>query len=140
MTSYQLNISINGENYEIAVTNIRPDFIQISINNTLYDLPLIPSQEVHTDLSEPRDNSRNHPILGPNDKTSVIHAQMSGKVIAICVEPGQSVSVGELLCTIEAMKMEQNIISPVDGIIESIHIQPMEAVLSNQPLMSFRQS
>ena len=63
---------------------------------------------------------------------------MPGKVIAVCVQPGELVSVGQLLCTIEAMKMEQTIISPIDSIIDNIYIQPMESVSNGQLLMTFK--
>ena len=63
---------------------------------------------------------------------------MSGKVIAIYVQPNDSVSIGQPLCTIEAMKMEQTIISPIDSIIDNIYIQPMESVSNGQLLMTFK--
>ncbi len=47
-------------------------------------------------------------------------APMPGKVIAVKVEPGQSVQRGAALMVVEAMKMEHTITAPRDGVIGSI--------------------
>jgi 3-methylcrotonyl-CoA carboxylase alpha subunit len=46
---------------------------------------------------------------------------MSAKVIRIAVAPGQSVTKGEPLVILEAMKMELPIRSPRDGVIKAVH-------------------
>ena len=112
-------------------------------NNLIIELQITPSthNSNHSyDLYHSRDNSKNQPILRFYGGNLNIDAQMPGKVIAVCVQPGELVSAGQLLCTIEAMKMEQNIISPIDGVIDTIHVKPMESVLSGHTLMTFKQS
>ena len=47
---------------------------------------------------------------------------MPGRVIKIAVSEGQAVQKGELLVVVEAMKMENNILSPGDGNVESISV------------------
>ena len=53
---------------------------------------------------------------------------MPGKVIAILVRPGDRVSAGDDLCVVEAMKMEQSIRAPRDGVVKAVHVQPMDSV------------
>ena len=45
---------------------------------------------------------------------------MHGKVLAILVQPGASVSKGQRLAVIEAMKMEHALIAPFDGTVGEI--------------------
>lgn len=60
---------------------------------------------------------------------------MPGRVLAIRVRPGESVSAGDEVCVVEAMKMEQSIRAPRDGVIKTIHVQPMDSVRANDPLI-----
>ena len=66
---------------------------------------------------------------------NVIRSPMPGRVISIMVRPGESVSVGQEVCVVEAMKMEQSIRSPQNGVIKEIRVQPMDSVRTNDPLI-----
>jgi len=54
------------------------------------------------------------------DTGGLIVAPMHGKVLAILVGPGASVSRGQRLAVIEAMKMEHALIAPFDGTVGEI--------------------
>jgi biotin carboxyl carrier protein len=47
-------------------------------------------------------------------------APMAGRVIRVCVQPGEQVKAGDTLLILEAMKMEQQIVAPQDGVISRI--------------------
>lgn len=49
-----------------------------------------------------------------------IKSPMPGKVIRILTIPGDSVKKGAVLAIVEAMKMENNILAPGDGIVEEV--------------------
>jgi pyruvate carboxylase len=49
---------------------------------------------------------------------------MPGKVASIGVRPGQKVTTGERLLSIEAMKMETAVYSPRDAIVAEVHVTP----------------
>lgn len=51
-----------------------------------------------------------------------IVSPIPGKVIKINVKEGQSVLKGDVLIVVEAMKMENNIVSPGDGVVTSIAV------------------
>tara|TARA_B100000315_G_C14372022_1_gene493410 strand:- start:37 stop:543 length:507 start_codon:yes stop_codon:yes gene_type:complete len=61
---------------------------------------------------------------GISTETGEIYALIPGLVSRIFVKSGDAVKIGGRLCILEAMKMENEITSPVDGIIKSIHIEP----------------
>jgi 3-methylcrotonyl-CoA carboxylase alpha subunit len=58
------------------------------------------------------------------DTGGLIVAPMHGKVLAILVRPGASVSRGQRLAVIEAMKMEHALIAPFDGTVGEILATP----------------
>ena len=76
--------------------------------------------------------SRVNPTSGDGN---FIRSPMPGRVISIMVRPGDTVSVGQEVCVVEAMKMEQSIRSPQNGVIKEIRVQPMDSVRTNDPLM-----
>ena len=60
---------------------------------------------------------------------------MPGRVISIMVRPGDRVSEGDELCVVEAMKMEQTLRATRSGVVSVIHVQPMDSVVANGPLI-----
>jgi biotin carboxyl carrier protein len=57
-----------------------------------------------------------------SDHNNEVYSPMPGKVIKLFVNAGEKVNKGDVLFIIEAMKMENSIISPSDGIVEQINI------------------
>ncbi|HAN30211.1 MAG TPA: hypothetical protein DCQ06_01315 [Myxococcales bacterium] len=49
-----------------------------------------------------------------------VSSPMTGKVVVVNVEPGDTVSAGDVLVVIEAMKMEQPLCAPRDGIVATV--------------------
>jgi biotin carboxyl carrier protein len=55
--------------------------------------------------------------------------------MSILVRPGDRVASGDEVCVVEAMKMEQSIRAPRDGLIKAVHVQPLDSVSANDPLV-----
>jgi biotin carboxyl carrier protein len=69
----------------------------------------------------------------PKDAGRIV-APMPGLVVKLLVEPGQEVRKGEGLVIVEAMKMENEIRSPVSGKVEKINVIERQAVEKGQIL------
>ena len=76
---------------------------------------------------------RHSPVSNPSNK--ILRSPMPGRVISIMVRPGDRVSAGDEVCVVEAMKMEQSIRTGQGGVIKAIHVQPMDSVSANDPLV-----
>lgn len=72
------------------------------------------------------------PITGPTQK-----AQMGGKIISINVKPGDKVKKGDLLLVYEAMKMENDVNSEIEGTVKRIFVQPDDVVNTDQVMIEF---
>ena len=57
-----------------------------------------------------------------------LRAPMHGKVIALTVEPGETVSKGQRVAVIEAMKMEHALQAPFDGVVAGVHAEAGQQV------------
>ncbi len=65
----------------------------------------------------------------------IMRSPMPGRVMSISVRPGDRVSAGDEVCVVEAMKMEQSIRAARDGVVKTIHVQPLDSVNANDPLI-----
>jgi biotin carboxyl carrier protein len=63
---------------------------------------------------------------------------MPGKVIKINVKKGDEIRKGQTLLIVEAMKMENSITAPADGIVEEIGVKVGEMVNSSTSLVSLK--
>ncbi|HEY7659311.1 MAG TPA: acetyl-CoA carboxylase biotin carboxylase subunit [Actinomycetota bacterium] len=59
---------------------------------------------------------------------SVIAAPMQGTILRVLVEAGQEIQAGDVLCILEAMKMENAIPAPREGVVSEIPIAPGQVV------------
>ena len=127
-------ISVNGTIYEVDY-NVGGDTIHsIIMNNTSYGLQITSlgnsNYEVgnnHGDyfLVNVIDELKKMRIARSKSKIvgrQVITAQMPGVILKIYVKQGDTVKVGDPLCVLVAMKMENEIRSPIDGIVKEVYI------------------
>jgi acetyl-CoA/propionyl-CoA carboxylase biotin carboxyl carrier protein len=63
-------------------------------------------------------------------------APIPGNVLQVLVEAGQVVAAGQVVCILEAMKMENEIAAPAGGTVESVRVQAGEAVGAGAVLLS----
>jgi biotin carboxyl carrier protein len=57
---------------------------------------------------------------------------MQGKVLSVAVSVGAPVHTGDLICVVEAMKMENEIVSHGDGVIAELRVAAGDQVSSGQ--------
>jgi len=69
-------------------------------------------------------------VLGP----VVITAPMSGRIVSLKVSPNTSVTRGQPLAVLEAMKMENEIASPKTGIVKEVYVKPGALVKAGEQL------
>lgn len=68
--------------------------------------------------------------------TLEIRAPIPGLVTSILVKPGEHIKKGQTVCTLDAMKLENEIASPHDGRIQSVALKPGTPVEKDQLLMT----
>jgi biotin carboxyl carrier protein len=71
-------------------------------------------------------------------KIANLKAPMPGLVLQVLVNPGDTVAKGDKILVLEAMKMENAIKSPTDGIISDVLAKQGMAVDKNQLLITFK--
>jgi glutaconyl-CoA decarboxylase len=65
-----------------------------------------------------------------------VTAPMPGTILDVKVSVGQSVKKGDVVCVLEAMKMENDIPAPCDGVIASVNVQKGASVNTHDLIAS----
>lgn len=73
--------------------------------------------------------------VAPVGSGNAITAPMPGKIISINVKKGDQVKVGDVVLILEAMKMEQQVKSTLNGTVGDILVSPGDTVKKEQALI-----
>ena len=68
-------------------------------------------------------------------KGDVVAAPMPGNILKVNVANGDAVKSGDVLCVLEAMKMENEILAPRDGTVAQVVISKGAVVDTGAPLV-----
>ena len=66
-----------------------------------------------------------------------VKAPMPGNILDVKVAAGASVKAGDVLVILEAMKMENDILSTLEGTVKRILVKENDVVGTNEPLIEF---
>ena len=64
-----------------------------------------------------------------------VNAPMPGNILKVNVTAGQAVKSGDVLCILEAMKMENEIMAPKDGTVTQVLVSKGNTVDTGAPLV-----
>lgn len=71
---------------------------------------------------------------------TVVEAPLPGLVRSVLVEVGETVSEGQALVTLDAMKLENEVAAPVAGMVREVRVVPGRAVERGEPLVVLERS
>jgi len=144
--------TIDGKDFDLDVVKIREGNYSVLHNNISYNVELVKT-DFETKEFRIKVNGKIYSAglkdrfdllledLGLDNLTSNVvkdlKAPMPGMVFQIKVAAGQEVAQGDPLIILEAMKMENVLKSPTDGVIKSIEVTEGVAVEKNQILIHF---
>ena len=66
-----------------------------------------------------------------------VRAPIPGVILSVSIKAGDSVTPGQELCVLEAMKMRNPISAGRSGVIESVHVAPGQHVQHREVMMEF---
>ena len=79
-----------------------------------------------------KENKRKKKVRVGNGTVS---SSIPGKIISLNVGIGDKVKEGEVLAILEAMKMQNEIVAPIKGIIKQINCDSGDSIIANAPLI-----
>jgi acetyl-CoA/propionyl-CoA carboxylase biotin carboxyl carrier protein len=68
------------------------------------------------------------------ETTGDVASPMQGTVLELGVAEGDSVQPGSLICVIEAMKMENEVVAHREGVVTTVHVRPGQPIAEGEPI------
>ena len=66
-----------------------------------------------------------------------IFSLIPGTIVKILVKEGDTLNFGDSILTLEAMKMQNYILAPFDGVIKQIHVKEKQRISRNVLMIEF---
>jgi biotin carboxyl carrier protein len=133
-TWHDVIIEYQGKNEAVVTVDNEPIEIKWETKKTIDQKSGTPqSPAIQKELLVTPAQSTNAPPT--NSKT--ITAPMPGKIIGISVKPNDQVSIGDEICILEAMKMQQIISASVSGTVKNVLVQPGAIITAGQAIVVF---
>ena len=151
-------ITINGKEVAVDVRELAAERFQVQVGGSMYDVTVSeenvvlaaplraptppqlfdePPAAIQPSSPAPRAATiepENTSAIPPG-ATPLISAPMPGVILSVDVSAGVSVTRGQSLVTLEAMKMRNSIRSPRDGVVQAIHVSAGQSVGHGDPLI-----
>jgi acetyl-CoA/propionyl-CoA carboxylase biotin carboxyl carrier protein len=111
--------------------HVRERRVEAEVEGRRFEVTLLTPEPPHAELARrrrDRDSQQGH----HGAARDAIVTPMQGTVLAVEVSDGDEVSPGQVVCVVEAMKMENEITSPRGGTVSGLSVEPGQPVSSGQ--------
>jgi methylmalonyl-CoA carboxyltransferase small subunit len=126
----KLKVTVDGKVYEVEVEVAEPESPQPG-----YVPPVAPARlPGAVPVTPPPAAASRAPVA---DESKVSRSPISGVVVRVSAQVGQTIHVNDVLIVLEAMKMETVITSPVAGKVARVNVNIGDAVQAGQVLAEF---
>ena len=120
----KFNITINGKEFEVEIDNLRINGKQFEVEvdkaAKSKDRGKSTSEHVTEASVKPAKKYWNASSSEVTSAEETIQSPMPGTITSIEVTEGEDVEKGQVLCILEAMKMENEIVAPRDAVVSKI--------------------
>uniref|UniRef100_A0A8B9GCP0 Propionyl-CoA carboxylase alpha chain, mitochondrial n=1 Tax=Amazona collaria TaxID=241587 RepID=A0A8B9GCP0_9PSIT len=121
LASPLLSVTIDGTQRTIQrISRSAAGDTSIQFLGTVYKLQIL--TKVAAELS------KYMPEKAAEDTSSALRSPMPGAVVAVSVKPGDTVSEGQEICVIEAMKMQNSMTAAKTGKVKAVHCKAGDTV------------
>jgi glutaconyl-CoA decarboxylase len=133
-------ISVNGTQYEVDVEEVSGETATVTAPKTK-EQP-VAAAAAKTEAKAPAAAQAPKPKPAPQQPSEfkagseTISCPMPGTVLKVAVKAGQTVKKNQLLVVIEAMKMENEIVSPRDAVIAGVMVTKGSTLNAGEPMIS----
>ena len=129
---------IQDNNYNVKILSHEGNKIELEVNGTSYSVKMkeeIKKTKTPT-LVRAASKRPSEPLkVNPSSSKTKIVAPSPGVVLSLDVKVGDTIKVGDRLLVLEAMKMENNIVSEKAGTITAVNVSVGQQVLQNETMI-----
>jgi len=140
----KVRVQVDGEIYEVEIGDLNSRPIQAVVAGELFAVwpedvagVVATSPAPQTPPSEGAPPLRSGAPVTMGDEETIV-APLPGDIVVVAVRAGESVESGQLLCTVESMKMNNPVRSPRAGVVDEVFIAVGDHVNYGQPMVRLR--
>jgi len=137
--------TINGNKYNVTIGDIEENIAHVEVNGVPYTVemekaPAAPKKVVRPVVAAAAPAAAPAPEVkvsrpaGGGGKSG-IKSPLPGVILQVKVNVGDQVTKGQVLMVLEAMKMENNILSDKDGKVAAINVSKGDSILEGTDLI-----
>jgi biotin carboxyl carrier protein len=129
---------INENNYSVKIISHEENTIDIEVNGTSYSVKMkedIKRVKTPTLVRTPSKSTIEPAKIGASSSKTKIDAPIPGVILSLNVKVGDVVKKNDPLLVLEAMKMENTIVSEESGTITAVHIKVGQQVLQGEVMI-----
>lgn len=146
------SVIVNGKTYEVEFGDVMTSPVEVIVNGKRYSVT-IEGETITPSVPVKSPSVTSAPVAAPAvtpakvvkpaaapaaaNSTAEVRAPMPGTILDIAVKAGDQVTVGQVLCVLEAMKMKNAIRSPREGTILSVEVSEGQKVAYGDVLVRF---
>jgi biotin carboxyl carrier protein len=132
-------LKMNEKTYQIHAPEVeRGQSFQIKVDEVSFKAEVkIPSRKLASpNFETTAATTTKRTSINKKTVEGAVTAPMTGKIISIKVRKGDQVKVGQALCTIEAMKMENEIIAVKSGTVKEVYVSEGASVAEGEVILT----
>ena len=128
-----LSLIIDNKSYLIESAPVKVDEgkYYANISGRRYNLEVLDERLLTT---------RRAGVLATDNGPHIVKSPMPGLIVDVRVKTGDRVSVGSPVVVMEAMKMQNQLLSEVKGIVRAVSVKPRDTVESQTPLIEIERT
>jgi acetyl-CoA/propionyl-CoA carboxylase biotin carboxyl carrier protein len=107
----------------------RARHLTLEVDGRRYEVETLEPEPPYAELARRR---RERTAAGAHAGTDAIVTPMQGTVLAVEVAEGDEVQAGQVICIVEAMKMENELTAHRAGVVTGLAVEPGQAVSNGQ--------
>lgn len=137
---------INGQDYIVAVNKMENSVAEVAVNGNNYEVELVNNDEELKVASRPAAQATAAPApkkaatatAAPagGSGAGAIKSPLPGIVVSISVNVGDTVTKGQTVAVLEAMKMENAIPAHMNGKVAAINVNQGDSVLEGVTILT----
>lgn len=148
------HLKMDGEEFIVKIVELKPDSVTVSINDWVGFFEyrrdrgrlkevITESKAYQVSAKTPQQDELERLLdafasgLDKHSAKRVVTAPMPGKILKVYVKRGERVDLGKVVVVLEAMKMENDIASDVDGVVKEVKVKEGDIVTPDQVLIEF---
>ncbi len=127
-TEREFTVEVNGKRFEVSLEE--------------HDAPAIPQPDDSRGSSRPPSQTSNDDDESAADvdiagegEGEAINAEMQGTILSVDVSEGDEVGSGDVVCVLEAMKMENDVVAARGGVVTQVTVAEGDSVDMGDPLV-----